>query len=200
MPNDQPQVFLKKDHGFNASRFPLLAFAPMGGRPKFLRESRPGDVVFIAGTMTWPTPEPQRGRLLARVTVGHRPVNTVAVLESLGVQIEPHERNEQGEYRWPDGLPLLTVELVRDSPKLEDVFGSNLSGNHWATFAIKVADALGDDVADQLLELPTDPGVVPDVPLLSREATLNRTFRTNRRYKLTGPPPSSWKRTTGRRI
>lgn len=192
-----PQVFLKKDHGFDAQRFPLLAFSPMGGREKFLREAKPGDVVFIAGTLTAPTPEAQRGRLLARVTVGHRPLDTLEVLDSLGVPVQPHERNAAGEYRWPDGLPLTSVRHVVGAPTLESLFGDNLSGNHWATFAMNVEHALDAEAAERLLALPTEPGTLPDVPLLSREATLGRVFRTSRRFELSGPPPAAWRRETG---
>jgi len=197
MSSPPPRVFLKKDHGFSAQTFPLLAFAPMGGREKFLRESDRNSTVFIAGTLTAPTPEHQRGRLLARVTVGHRPVSTVAVLESLGVQIQPHEYNAQGEYRWPDGLPLLTVELVQGSPLLKDLFGHNLSGNHWATFAMDVRHAIDDDAAQMLLELPTVPEPLPTVPLLTRESTLLRTVSSDRQYGASGPPPADWQGTAG---
>lgn len=200
MPPSAPQAFLKKDHGFNSHRFPLLAFAPMGGREKFLRESRPGDVVFIAGTLTHPTPEKQRGCLLARVTVGHRPVSTIAVLESLGVAVQPHEFNADGEYRWPDGLPLTSVRHVVGTPTLKSVFGNNLSGNHWATFAMNVEHTLDGDTAKKLLALPTVPGSLPDVPVLSREATLGRAFKTNRRFDLSGPPPAAWSRNVGHEL
>lgn len=187
-----PKVFLTKVWGFNPEEYPVLGFTPRGGRTKFLREAGPGDWVVLAGTLEAPTPEPERGRLLGMVRLGRTSVVTEAVLNALGTVIPEEHRNADGSYKWPEGLPMLEAVRFQPPPRLVDIVGSNLTGPHWASFALDVAakDEVGPAGVEKILALSTAQADIAALPEFVRQDAVDRAISAGRFRATSGPPPS----------
>lgn len=184
------KVFLTKVWGFNPEEYPVLGFSSEGGRRKYLRESRPGDWIVLAGTRGAPTPPEQRGRLLGRVQLGTQELDVEEVLRSLGTDIPTDHYLRGGRYRWPFGLPLVEAERYTGLPDLAEVCGSYLPGTQWASYAIDVDNALGSEVLHRIEALSTEPAHILDVPAINIQRERQRILARNRRQGPTGPGPS----------
>jgi hypothetical protein len=196
------KVFLTKVWGFNPKEYPVLGFNSEGGRRKFLRESGPSDWVVLAGTRDAPTPPEQRGRLLGRVQLGTQEINVEEALRSVGSQIPNEHYLEGGRYRWPYGLPLIAAERFPELPDLARLFGSYLTGTHWASYAIDLEAKFGSEIIRTIEALRAEPVAILEVPAIILQRERQRALARNHSEGPTGPGPSGHRkgvvRDTGR--
>ena len=185
------RIFLTKVWGFNPEIYPALGFNSEGARHKLLRESKPGDWVVLAGTRGAPTPTEQRGRLLGRVQLGTEEIDVEAVLHSIGTKIPEESYLENGRYRWPFGLPMISAERFPDLPDLAQLFGNYLSGTQWASFALDIEASLGSEARTKIDALRTEPVKIVDSPIIIRQRDRQKSLELNRSGGRTGPGPST---------
>lgn len=183
------RYFLKKVWGFSPDSYPVLGFPPSGGRSKFLREGSPEDWVVLAGTKGPETDEEDQGRLLGMVRLGSSPVDVEAVLLSLGTPIRKIDRKENGDYRWPEGLPMIEARRFVDRPDVSLVFGNYLPGEEWAAYAICLDKKFSPEVVSHLASLPTEPIDITLSPIIAGQVAVHEGMRSNRGGP-TGPAPS----------
>jgi hypothetical protein len=184
------KVFLTKVWGFNPEEYPVLGFNSEGGRRKFLRESGPSDWVVLAGTRDAPTPPEQRGRLLGRVQLGTQEINVEEILRWVGTQIPNEHYLEGGRYRWPYGLPMIAAERFPELPDVAQLFGSYLTGTHWASYAIDLEAAFGSEILKTIEALGAEPVGILEVPAIIRQRERQRALARNQSEGPTGPGPS----------
>lgn len=185
------RFFLTKVWGFSPETDPALGFSSEGGRNKFLKESKPGDWVIFAGTMTSPTPPQCQGRLMGMVQLGTQEVEVEPLLREIGVEIPKEDYHEDGKYRWPFGLPVIKAKKFVDPPKVIDIFGDNLSGTDWAAYAIDIEQRRGAEVVAKIKTLATEPVMVPEIPAIIRQRERQRALQLRGGEGGTGPGPST---------
>ncbi len=190
LPEVTVAVFLTKVWGFGPETYPALGFHRDGARLKFLRESKPGDWVVMAGTKGDDTARHQRGRLLGMVQLGADAIDVEAVLESVGTPI-PQEHYLDGSYRWPHGLPMLAARRFTPQPDLKSTLGSYLPGLQWAAFALNLREALGSAAVAAIESLPYAEVDIIESPIIARQRSRAATLARARR---TGPGPSTHRR------
>lgn len=180
------RLFLTKTWGFIPEEYPALGFNGEGGLNKLIREIKAGDWVLIVGTMGEPTSAEDQGRLLGRIKVGSTKVDVEEVLNSINYKIPDKHYNDIGEYRWKYGLPMIEAFYFVNKPKLIDIFGDNLSGNQWATYALCLNEKFNDGIIQKIESLPTTKATVIDAPEFKRQRNIiNSLINGN-----TGPGPS----------
>lgn len=187
------RLFLTKTWGFSPRSYPVLGFSRGGGRDKFLREATSDDWVAVIGTTTAPTIPEERGRLLGRMRLNtRRLVSVEQVLCELGTDIPEDHYNEDGSYKWPEGLVMLEAERFEPMPRVRDVLGHGLPGFHWVSYALDAAaqDSVGPAGVDAILACPRVAVPVTPVPTVLREAAIDRVMKGQRSFGPTGPPPS----------
>ena len=185
-----PNYFLTKVWGYEPDVYPMLGFNTAGARDKFLRESRPGDWVVMAGTLGGQTPPEQRGRLLGMAQLGTTKVDVIAVLESLDYAFEDEHFDAQGNYRWPFGLPFLRALRFVGLPDVKELFGDYLPGTEWAAYALNIAEKIGAHAPALIEGLETAQLDIRDAPVLRQARGLQDTLRLAR-DGATGPGPST---------
>lgn len=183
------RIFLTKVWGFNPESYPTLGFSSEGGRNKFLKESKPGDWVIVAGTRAAPTEEKDRGRLLGKIQLGNQQVDVEEVLRSIGTATRPEDYHDDGTYRWPFGLPMLQAYRFVDPPDLKKLFGSYLSGTEWAAYALEVGEKLGTEAVVKINALQVEPVQIAEAPAIVRQRERQRSFILA--GGATGPGPST---------
>jgi hypothetical protein len=92
------KFFLTKAWGFSPETYPTLGFNSEGARNKFLKESKPGDWVLMAGTRGEPTHPKEQGKLLGKAQLGTDQIDVEEVLKSIGSEIPPNHYNDDGRY------------------------------------------------------------------------------------------------------
>jgi hypothetical protein len=182
--------FLTKVWGFDPEIYPALGFNSVGARRNFLRASSPGDWVIFAGTLGQETNLEDQGRLLGKVQLGPEEIDVEQTLRSVGYNIPKNQYNPEGKYKWPFGLPIISALRFSGKPRLVDVLGSNLSGSHWATFALDVSEKLGDEAQAKLEALPSETARIVEAPAIIRQLARQRVFLLNRGVTGPGPSPS----------
>lgn len=185
------RLFLTKVWGFSPDEHPVLGFSSEGGRNKFLKESKPGDWVIFAGTLTFPTPSQCQGRMMGMVQLGTQEIEVEPLLREIGVEIPKEDYDEEGQYRWPFGLPVIKAKKFVQSPKVIDIFGDNLSGTDWAAYAIDIEQRRGAEVVAKINALATEPIMVPEVPAIVRQRERQRALQLIGGGSVTGPGPST---------
>lgn len=180
------QLFLTKTWGFIPEEYPALGFSTEGGLNKTIGEVKAGDWIIIAGTMGEPTPIEDQGRLLGKIKVGTTKVDVEAVLASVNYEIPKNQYNESGEYRWRFGLPMIEAHRFKDKPKLLDIFGDNLSGNQWATYALALKNKVSDEIIQKIHMLPTFHVDIIEAPEIKRQRNIINYIASGN----TGPGPS----------
>jgi hypothetical protein len=191
------RVFLTKVWGFSPRTYPALGFASEAGRIKFLRESQPGDWVVLAGTLSAPTSPEHRGRLLGKVQLGTDEIDVEEVLRSVGTEIPIEHYRDDGEYRWPYGLPIISAEHFLDLPDVAQVFGNYLSGTQWAAYALDIDEYLGPEMKTKVDALKTQPAKIIDAPIIIQQRERQNALILNRNGP-TGPGPSISRNATER--
>ncbi|MEQ9190538.1 MAG: GIY-YIG nuclease family protein [Alphaproteobacteria bacterium] len=187
-------VFLTKVWGADFDKLPLLGFATEGARLNFLRESMPGDWVYVVGTKNANTPQHLRGRVLARVQLGRNLYDASAVIDACGYQPAENQLDEHGAYRWPFALPIIYFETIDGQPSLSSLIGEFNDGSHFATYALNVAKQIGLDACSILQNLKTTAVNIPNIPILNKQ----RAYQNHQAFKArtkgrSGPPPSNGK-------
>jgi hypothetical protein len=185
------RIFLTKVCGFSPEDYPALGFNTEGARLKFLRKSEPGDWVVLAGTRAAPTQLNYQGRLLGEVQLGTEQIDVEEVLRSIGTEIPEDHYREDGKYRWPFGLPMISTERFADLPDLAELFGDYLPGTQWASYALDIGETLGSEAQAKVEALRTEPAQIADAPAIVRQRERQRALVLNRDSGPTGPGPSS---------
>lgn len=185
------RVFLTKVWGFTPDVYPALGFNTEGARRKFIRESSPGDWVVLAGTKGKETNPEDRGRLLGMIQLGAQEVDVEAVLKSIGTPIPPEHYLEDGSYRWPYGLPMLTARRFVGAPDLSETLGSYLRGMVWAAYAQDVSVKVAPDAPQTLMALPWAEVSIIEAPEIRRQRGVQDALQLNRKQGATGPGPST---------
>lgn len=186
------RAFLTKVWGIGFDKLPVLGFSTEGARLNFLKASGPGDWVYVAGTKTNNTPEPLRGRLLARLQLGRELYDASAVIDACDYRPSESEIDTQGIYKWPFALPVLRFEHIANLPLLSDVLGEFNDGSHFATYALNVEEQISSLAREKLLSLNTTQAEVPKIPLLDKQrAHQDHQAFKNRLRGRSGPGPSS---------
>lgn len=110
-------VFITKTWGFGYPAGPLQ-FGAQGDRDRARNERlSEGDFVVYVGTLNEPTPEEERGRLLALVEPTKLPVRSL----DYPVDQNPWDFNDDGSYKWPYGLQLKKAWILEDRPLLKSI-------------------------------------------------------------------------------
>ncbi len=186
--------FLTKVWGFSPETYPVIGFNRDGARHKFLKESKPGDWIILAGTKNEPTNPKDQGRLLGKVQLGTDQIDVVKILRTIGTDIPSEHYNEDGHYKWPYGLPILKAFRFIDSPDLSDLFGSYLSGTQWASYALNIEEKLGRGVISKVKDLDVEEASIIDVPIISNQRERHNALVLNKKNSgVTGPGPSDFR-------
>lgn len=188
------KYFLTKTWGFNPETHPLLGFGNDGALRTYLKDSDLDSWLLIAGTKGESTSESQRGRLLGMVKLGRNQVDSEAVLGAIDVEIEHKDRDLEGRYRWPFGLPMLEAYTFDGWPYISDVFGHGLAGTVWASTArnIELAKDVPDNIVEIIDQLPITECSIHSIPEFEEEVIRQQLERVRREYRgATGPGPTS---------
>ena len=94
-------MYLTKTWGFSDPSGPLQ-FSARGWLDRARAVLKDGDLVAIVGTQGAPTLDPERGMLLGLMEPS---THTVRCLD-YALDVEPHDYDDDGNYRWPFGLEL----------------------------------------------------------------------------------------------
>lgn len=185
------KFFLTKVWGFSPETYPALGFNSEGARNKYLKESKPGDWVLMAGTRGKPTSPQDQGRLLGKVQLGTDLINVEEVIKSIGTDIPADHYNDDGRYKWPFGLPMLKAFRFVGSPDLSDLFGDYLPGTQWASYALDIEEKLGVESVKKILGLNVKEAKTIDAPAIIRQRERHEALVLNRtKSGQTGPGPS----------
>lgn len=185
------RIFLTKVWGFSPEDYPAIGFNSEGARLKFLKESEPGDWVVLAGTRAAPTQPKYRGRLLGKVQLGPEQIDVEKVVRSVGTEIPEDHYLEDGRYRWPFGLPMISAQRFPELPDLAQLFGDYLSGTQWASYALDLGKKLGGEALAKVEALRTEPANIVEAPAIVRQRERQRSLVLNRTGGPTGPGPST---------
>lgn len=185
------KIFLTKVWGFSPETYPALGFNSEGARNKYLKESKPGDWVLMAGTRGKPTNSKDQGRLLGKVQLGTDQINVEEVIKSIGTEIPADHYNDDGRYKWPFGLPMLKAFRFIGAPDLSELFGDYLPGTQWASYALDIQEKLGEEAITKVLSLKVEKANIIDAPAIIRQRERHDALVLNRtKTGKTGPEPS----------
>lgn len=171
--SDPPQVFLKSFHGFTPESWGFLGFTEAFARDKFVRESKPGALLIIAGTSKAPDPS-ERLRVLGMQQQTHIHGTKWEFLEP---DRHDKERNDPKRVNgWIHGLKAIRAWKVpqEERPFVRDIFPETHNGGNNGTAIGAYGMQLTHQEAQRFLELPifeTDIyGGVPVDALMPRPA------------------------------
>lgn len=182
-----PKYFLTKTWGFSPETHPVLGFNDQGRLRNFLKASNPDDWVLIVGTKGGNTSMEQRGRLLGKCRLGRTEINTEATLNAIGTPISDEDRNRDGSYKWPNGLPMVEAHWFAGSPDISELFGTYLFGLVWAVEAREIDEHIGPDSSVIIDQLATTPAKNCDAPEIRKHRAKNAALLLTGQ---TGPGPS----------
>lgn len=184
-----PKYFLTKTWGFKPSEYPLLGFNSDGALRSYLKSSDNDSWVLIAAINNENATTEQQGRLLGAVKLGRNQVDSEAVLNRIGTEINSSERDKEGRYKWPYGLPMLEAYSFNDSPRMKDIFGSGLAGFAWVTSArdLEIDPNTPNDITNIIDNLPKSRCKIHEIPEFERERYLQDMLNSGN----TGPGPSN---------
>lgn len=173
-------LYLTKVWGFSPPIGPLQ-FSTEGWRDRARSMIKPGDEVLLVGTKGERTAEADRGRLLGLMLPTTEPVMSA----DFDLEIEPHDFDEQGAYRWPYGLHNIAAWQLLDRPLLSEISSQ--------TFTMDSAQGiveLTEDEASRVRNLRRQE--VPLLPVKIRAAA--RLVGEEVARKRSSPPPSTHRR------
>lgn len=119
--SDPPQVFLKSFHGFTPESWGFLGFTENFAREKFVRESKPGAILIVAGTSKAPNPR-ERLRVLGMQQQSH--IHGTK-WEFLDPDRHDEERNDPNRVNgWVNGLKATRAWKIPEEhrPLVRDIF------------------------------------------------------------------------------
>ncbi|NVK37481.1 MAG: GIY-YIG nuclease family protein [Gammaproteobacteria bacterium] len=185
--------FLTKTWGFNPSNHPILGFGADGAIKSYLRDSDDESWVLIAATANDNSLPEEQGRLLGMVKLGRNQVDSEAVLNLIKTEIKPSDRDTEGRYRWPYGLPMLEAYAFDGKPKLKDLFGHGLAGMVWAQTArdISIDSSMPENSIGIIESLPKTKCFIHDIPEFNKVKYQQEMLAAGRGRSITGPGPSS---------
>jgi len=160
-----PKYFLKKVWGYDPQRWPVIGFGQEAGARKLEREYNTGDWLILAGTLNAPTPEDDRGRMLGMIQITNTIVNVKDVLDALDTDLEEHEFDENGNFKWPFGFPYLKAFRFVNKPLLHDEFPGMFPDRTGAKYAAQF-----DQVSvERILEYEIEEDAFAIAPCLEEE-------------------------------
>lgn len=125
--SDPPQVFIKSFHGFTPENWGFLGFTETFARDKFVRESKPGALLIVAGTSKAPDPS-ERLRVLGMQQQTH--IHGTK-WEFLAPEWHDEERNDSYRAgRWIHGLKAIRAWKIPQEyrPFVSDIFPHTHNG------------------------------------------------------------------------
>ncbi len=132
-------MFIKLFYGFDEPVLPVITFRSRAAAEKLLREAAPGDVILFAATTTASTRKPEeRGRLLGAAEFGS---DIVPVDQLIDPELLRQEFIQDGQYRWPEALPMLRAWRFDPSPLTSEIIRDRKIGRNASSYALKVSDA-----------------------------------------------------------
>ena len=151
--SDPPQVFLKSFHGFTPESWGFLGFSETFQRDRFLRLSKPGALLVVAGTRKAPDPNEQL-RVLGMQQQSH--------IEGSKWQFLAPERHEEEKADpdrvngWIYGLKALRAwKIPKESrPFVRDIFPDTHAGGRNGTAIGSYGMQLTFEEAQRVLDLP----------------------------------------------
>ena len=151
--SDPPQVFLKSFHGFTPESWGFLGFTREFAREKFVRESKPGALLIIAGTSKADDPR-ERLRILGMQQQSH--IHGTK-WDFLSPDRHDDERNDPERVDgWYFALKALRAWKIpaEHRPLVRDIFPKIHTGGRNGTAIGAYGMRLNCDDARQFLELP----------------------------------------------
>lgn len=140
-------LYMKKTWGYDNPSGPLQ-FSERGAMQTAQRTLQPDDRVVIVGTLGEETAPEDRGTILALMEVTTEPVRSLDFYDL--TDIEPHFRDENGNYRWPFGLRVRRAwQFDEPKQKLSDV-----SDRVFRREGVIGITELTEDEAERILQLP----------------------------------------------
>ena len=101
------RLFIKKFYGFSPSIIPVITFSQIGSRDNLLNRAKHGDrIVYVAVKSDDHVSEDEQGKILGMAEIGRNKVRTLDMVSDLSV-IDKRYFLPNGDYMWPDGIPML---------------------------------------------------------------------------------------------
>lgn len=175
-------VFMTKTWGFGVPASPLQ-FGAEGDRDRARNEKlEDGDLVVFVGTLQHPTPENERGRVLAIVEPTKRPVRSL----DYPVEENPWDFNDDGTYKWPYALTVRRAWRLLDRPHFKDI-----TDRSFDRVSARTIVPLTDDEAEPILGLRRE-----EVPLAQPLSvkTLAEIDGEAAAIRQSAPPPTTTRR------
>ncbi|MCP5370345.1 MAG: GIY-YIG nuclease family protein [Hyphomicrobiales bacterium] len=139
-------MFAKWFFGFSPERVPVITFSQQSSRDALLKMAKAGDVIVYVGTKGEATPDEYKGRVLGAAEIGRKAVRTEEVVDaSLFRELD----FENGEFRWPEGIPMLRAWRFEPPPLASEVFEHGNLPHNAQTQAVKLSK--GDQQAVKAL-------------------------------------------------
>ncbi len=169
-------VYLTKVWGFGEPCGPLQ-FSMEGWRDRARAELKPGDLVILVGTKGEPTDERSRGRVLGMM----EPTTQIVLSMDFDLPTDPHDFNDEGQYRWPFGLVNLRAWEIPARPLLAEI-----STRSFGMDAASGLVALTDEEAAKVMQLHRE-----EVELLQPVRARARIEGEEAARRRAAPPPTT---------
>ncbi|GAA4642367.1 hypothetical protein GCM10023115_05360 [Pontixanthobacter gangjinensis] len=150
---DPPQVFLKSFHGFTPENWGFLGFTEAFARDKFVRESKPGALLIVAGTSKAPDPS-ERLRVLGMQQQTH--IHGTK-WDYLAPARHEEERNDPDRVNgWIHGLKAIRAWKIplEERPFVRDIFPETHNGGKNGTAIGAYGMQITFQEAQRFLKLP----------------------------------------------
>ena len=150
---DPPQVFLKSFHGFTPENWGFLGFTEAFARDKFVRESKPGALLIVAGTSKAPDPS-ERLRVLGMQQQTHIHGSK---WDYLAPDRHDEERNDPDRVNgWIHGLKAIRAWKIptEERPFVRDIFPETHNGGKNGTAIGAYGMQITFQEAQRFLKLP----------------------------------------------
>jgi hypothetical protein len=132
-------MFIKLFYGFGVPELPLITFGQPQAAQKLIRDAAPGDFLLFAATKNRKTRNPnERGRLLGAAQFGSEivPVETLVDASLLRAEFM-----ENGQYRWPEAIPMLQAWRFELAPFTSEVILDRVIARNASNYALKLSNA-----------------------------------------------------------
>lgn len=185
------QLFAKRVWGFDPENWPLVVFGKPGNCDALCRQAKAGDRVILVGTQGDETAVENQGRVLGMAEFDRTVVKTADVVPP--EERRPVDYDENGELKWPVGLPMVRAWAFPTRPRVTEVLAEQLS------FEATVRAVLLNDVdGAAILALPSEELAVPNNEVLNKRRAHLDALRSLR--PTTGPAPAAWSTTVTRTL
>lgn len=150
---DPPQVFLKSFHGFTPENWGFLGFTEAFARDKFVRESKPGAILIVAGT----SKAPDRSERLRVLGMQQQTHIHGTKWDYLAPNRHDEERNDPGRVNgWFHGLKAVRAWKIppEERPFVRDIFPQTHNGGKNGTAIGAYGMQITFQEAQNFLKLP----------------------------------------------